>query len=580
MKFTHLHVHSHYSLLDGLSRIDQLVKRAGDLGFDSLALTDHGVLYGAIEFYQKSKRAGIKPIIGCEAYIAHQGMRDKRPGIDDKRSHLTILAENITGYKNLMQLATKAHLEGFYYKPRVDKDLLRQHRGGLIALSGCLNGEIAKAILGRRLERAESLIREYQDIFGTENFYLELGAHPAIPESKIVNEALVELSKKTGSKLVGVNDVHYAKPEDREAQDILVSVQTGNRVDDEDRLTMKADDFSMKSTQEMEEFFSDLPEAVASTQEIAERVEIEIPLGRILLPPFAVPAGFTAETYLEHLSRQGMKRRYGSLDPDDPQGKRIGDRLRYELEVIRETGFASYFLIVADMVGWARKNGIMVGPGRGSSAGSLVAYCLGITNVDPLKYDLLFERFLNPERIAMPDMDLDFSDRRRDEVIDYIARTYGRDKVAQIITFGTMAARAAIRDTGRALGMAYGFCDKIAKMIPFTPQGEKIGWLKHCLETVPELKAAYADDLQARRLIDHAMKLEGVARHASTHACGVVIAPEALTEFLPLQLATRAKGTAGPNGSNGSGETEKVVVTQYEMHAVEDLGLLKMDILG
>ncbi|MDP3727414.1 MAG: DNA polymerase III subunit alpha, partial [bacterium] len=489
MKFTHLHVHSHYSLLDGLAKIDQLVKRAGDLGFDSLALTDHGVLYGAIEFYQKARRAGIKPILGCELYVAAEGMRDKRPGIDDRRSHLTVLAADATGYQNLIQLATKAHLEGFYYKPRVDKAAMREHASGLIVLSGCLNGEIPKAILAKRPERAESLIREHQDIFGRENFYLELGAHAAIPEQKIVNDALILLSEKTGAKIVGVNDVHYARPDDREAQDILLSVQTGNRIDDENRLTMRAEDLSMKSTQEMAEFFRDHPAAIANTQEIAERVNLEIPLGKIRLPLFPLPEGTTAESHLEELARHGLARRYGDTaeNQDDPAAKRIRERLSYELGVIRDTGFASYFLIVADFVSWARKNGIVVGPGRGSAAGSIVSYLLGITNIDPLAYNLIFERFLNPERIAMPDIDLDFSDRRRDEVIEYVAQKYGRDHVAQIITFGTMAARAAIRDTGRALDMPYAFCDQVAKLIPFNPtQGMKEGWLAHCLENVTE----------------------------------------------------------------------------------------------
>ncbi|OHA08720.1 MAG: DNA polymerase III subunit alpha [Candidatus Sungbacteria bacterium RIFCSPLOWO2_01_FULL_59_16] len=574
MKFTHLHVHSHYSLLDGLAKIDQLVRRAGDLGFDALALTDHGVLYGAVEFYQKATRAGINPIIGCELYVAAEGMRDRRPGIDDKRFHLTVLAENFAGYRNLIQLATKAHLEGFYYKPRVDKHLLRQHAAGLIALSGCLAGEIPKAIVAKKLERAEALIKEYQEIFGKENFFLELGAHPAIPEQKLVNETLTGLSQKTGAKIVGVNDVHYVRSEDAEAQDILLSVQTGNRVEDEDRLTMRADDFSLKSTQEMEDYFRDLPEAVANTQEIAGRARLEIPLGKILLPPFPVPEGFSAGSYLEHLARRGLERRYGEDigARGGPEARRIHERLAYELGVIQQTGFTSYFLIVQDFVRWARERGIVVGPGRGSAAGSLVSYLLGITNMDPLEYNLLFERFLNPERITMPDIDLDFSDRRRDEVIEYVAGKYGRDHVAQIITFGTMAARAAIRDTGRALGMPYAFCDQVAKLIPF-----HMG-LAQTLEKVDDFRQLYQSRTDAKRLVDAAMKLEGVARHASTHACGVVIAPEPLTTYLPLQHATRSapRGATKTNGEDAA----KVIVTQYEMHAVEDLGLLKMDFLG
>lgn len=571
MKFTHLHVHSHYSLLDGLAKIDELVKRAADLGFDSLALTDHGVMYGAIEFYQKARRAGIKPIIGCELYTSYERLTDKRPGIDDKRFHLTVLAQNYGGYQNLIQLVTKAHLEGFYYKPRVDKELLRQHATGLIVLSGCLSGEIPKAILSRKPERAEALIREHQQVFGRENFYLELGAHPNIPEQKIVNSALVELAAKTGAKIAGVNDVHYARPDDREAQDILVSVQTASRYDDEERLSMKADDFSMKSTQEMEEFFRELPAAVAATQEIAAAAALEIPMGKILLPPFPVPAGLTPQRYLERLAAEGLLRRYGEdvSKRTDDEAAHIRARLGYELEVIGQTGFTSYFLIVQDFVNWARQHGIVVGPGRGSAAGSLVSYALGITNVDPLKYNLLFERFLNPERVAMPDIDLDFPDRRRDEVIDYVAKKYGRDKVAQIITFGTMAARAAIRDTGRALAMPYALCDMLAKLVPFHMD------LRETLEKVQEFREVYQSRTDAKRLIDAALKLEGVARHASTHACGVVIAPDTLSAYVPLQLATRS----GQRLGNGTAE-DKVVVTQYEMHAIEDLGLLKMDFLG
>jgi len=582
MKFVHLHVHSHYSLLDGLARIDQLVKRAVELGFEALALTDHGVLYGAIEFYQKAKKAGIKPIIGSELYIAYERMQDKRPGVDDKRYHLTVLAKNYTGYQNLIQLVTKAHLEGFYYKPRVDKVLLREHAEGLIALSGCLNSEISRAIRTGKLDQAHTLISEYQDIFGRDNFYLELGAHPEIPEQQIVNKALIELSRTTGAKLVGVNDIHYARPDDRDAQDILVSVQTGSRIDDEDRLTMKAEDYSMKSTQEMAEFFHDVPEAIANTWEIACQINLEIPLGQILLPSFPVPTGFTAESYLEKLAKEGLERRYGKIihDKESARANTISDRLNYELGVIEKTGFTSYFLIVQDFIAWARQQGIMVGPGRGSGPSSIVAYLLGITNIDPLEYNLLFERFLNPERITPPDFDLDFSDRRRDEVIEYVQKKYGRDHVAQIITFGTMAARAAIRDTGRALGIAYSFCDRIAKLIPFNPtQGMKEGWLAKCLDHVEELKTIYQTDLEAKRLIDAAMKLEGVARHASVHACGVVIAPHPLTEYVPLQLASKSGVSKSAHGNNEGGDI-KIVITQYEMHAIEDLGLLKIDFLG
>lgn len=568
-KFTHLHVHSHYSLLDGLGKINELVAKASELGMDSLALTDHGALYGAIEFYQKAKKAGIKPIIGCEMYIAAGNMRDKRPGIDDKRYHLTVLAQNNEGYKNLINLVSSAHLEGFYYKPRVDKDELKKYSAGLIALSGCFNGEIPRAIQSKKMDLAERLIGQYQEIFGKDNFYLELGAHFNYADQKITNDGLVELSRITGAKLVATNDIHYINPEDAEAQDILVSVQTGTKIQDEDRLTMRGANLSMRSADEMSELFRDLPEAIDNTQEIASKCGVEIKLGENQLPHYSVPAGFDANSYLRKLCEEGIAGRYGGL------GDSVADRLNYELAVISQMGFASYFLIVQDFVNWAKNAGIVVGPGRGSAAGSIVSYLLGITNIDPIKYNLLFERFLNPERISMPDIDLDFADTRRDEVIEYVAKKYGRDHVAQIITFGTMAARAAIRDTGRALGYPYSFCDQIAKMIPFNPiQGEKIGWLKKCLENVPELKAAYSSNPDAKRLLDSALKLEGVARHASTHACGVVVSPRPLKEFLPLQYAV--KGQKSKNNS----EREQALVTQYEMHAVEDLGLLKMDFLG
>jgi len=568
MKFTHLHVHSHYSLLDGLAKIDELVKRAAELEMDSLALTDHGSMYGAIEFYQKARKAGIKPIIGVEAYIAYEHMQDRRPNIDDKRYHLTLLSYNNEGYHNLIRLVTKAHLEGFYYKPRIDKDALRQYAKGLIALSGCFSGEIPRAIQMKKPDAALRLTHEYQDIFGKDNFYLEIAPHFNYPDQRAVNAQLAALSQKTGSRLVATNDIHYVNPEDAEAQDILVSVQTRSPMEDENRLTMKEANLSMRSAQEMASLFPEHPEAIAATEEIAGRVNFSIELGQNKLPRFSVPAGHNAESYLEKLCLENLPRRYGSVT------QAMRERLGYELAVIKQTGLASYFLIVHDFVAWAKERGIVVGPGRGSAAGSLVSFLLGITNIDPLKYNLLFERFLNPERVSMPDIDLDFTDTRRDEVIEYVAQKYGRDHVAQIITFGTMAARAAIRDTGRALGMPYSFCDQIAKMIPFNPtQGEKSGWLKKCLANVRELGEAYQRDPEVKRLIDSAMKLEGVARHASTHACGVVISPEPLVDHVPLQYATR-HGAQKTDGNN------QAVVTQYEMHAIEDLGLLKMDFLG
>jgi len=551
-KFTHLHVHSHYSLLDGLAKIDDLIKKAKELNMNSLAITDHGVLYGAIEFYKKAKKAGIKPIIGCELYIAPEGRHFKRPGIDKKRWHITVLAKNKTGYKNLIQLVTKAHLEGFYYRPRVDKELLKKYSEGLIAMSACLHGEIPQTILSGDIKKAEKISLEYKNIFGKDNFYLEIMPHFNIKEQLLVNKELKKISQKTGIPLVATSDVHYVNPDDAEAQEILMCIQTNNNIDDENRLTMDGN-FSLRSQEEIIEAFKDIPEAVENTQKITEKCNLEIELNKIELPHFPLPKGQTPDAYLNKLCLANLKKRYKK------DSKEIKERLKYELGVIKKTGFASYFLIVQDLVNWAKEQGIVVGPGRGSVGGSLVAYLLNITNVDPLKYNLLFERFLNPERISMPDIDLDFADTRRDEVINYVAKKYGRDNVAQIITFGTMAARAAIRDVGRALGYPYSFCDQLAKMIPFS-------WsLNQTLESVPEVQQAYESDEQTKRLIDLALKLEGVARHASTHACGVVITKNKIDNYTPCQRAP---------------QDEETIVTQYEMHAIEDLGLLKMDFLG
>ena len=576
MNFTHLHVHSHYSLLDGLPKIDDLVHGAKSLGMKALALTDHGNLYGALEFYQKAKKAGIKPIIGCEMYFAPEKLNLKRPGIDNKRFHLTILCRNYEGYKNLMRLVTIAHLDGYYYKPRIDKEILQKYSNGLIGLSGCMSSEISQAIISGHKEKAEELIKGFQDIFGKDYFFLELGAHAALPEQKIINKALIELSQKTGAPIVATNDIHYVKKEDREAQDILVSVQTGSTVNDGERMTMKNEDFSMKSVEEMLAFFPEHPEAIENSEKIADIVDIQIPMGGILLPTFQLPAGEDSnEVYLKKLCEEGVTRRYGSQISDEKM-KEINERLDYELSVINKMGFASYFLIVQDFVNWAKKQGIVVGPGRGSAAGSLVSYLLNVTNLDPLQYNLLFERFLNPSRISMPDIDLDFADTRRDEVLHYVGQKYGHDHVAQIITFGTMAARAAIRDTGRALGYPYTFCDQLAKLIPFNPtQGMKVGWLDDCLKNVPDFKRAYDENEDAHRLIDSALKLEGVVRHASTHACGVVIGPEPLYNYLPLQYSPRHSELKDSDNA-----MEETLVTQYEMHAVEDIGLLKMDFLG
>lgn len=564
MSFTHLHVHSHYSLLDGLSKIDEIVSRAKELGMDSIALTDHGVMYGAIEFYKKAKAAGIKPIIGCEIYLANNTRFDKRSGIDDKRYHLVLLAKNDEGYKNLLKIVGLSHLEGFYYKPRADKDLLRKYSEGIIALSACLGGEIPHAIHARDFELAEKLALEYQDIFGKGNFFLEVQPHPKLEGQDFTNEEIIKLGKKLGIPVVATNDSHYLRKEDAEAQDVLLAVQTQNSLDDEDRLTMKFEDFSIKSTQEMSESFKENPDVIQNTQVIVDACNVTLELGKIQLPFFQVPEGQTPQTYLRELCNKGLERRYGIKVGDaenlDEKSKQILIRTDFELSVIEKMGYASYFLIVQDFVNWAKDQGIVVGPGRGSAAGSIVAYLLNITNIDPIKYDLLFERFLNPDRISMPDIDLDFADTRRQEVLAYVSEKYGQDRVAQIITFGTMAARAAIRDAGRALGYTYAFCDELAKLIPTGTD------LKEAISGVPEFKEKYDKDSQAKILIDYAIKLEGVARHASTHACGVVITKDSLLESVPLQNATQ-------DGKN-------IIVTQYEMHAIEDLGLLKMDFLG
>ncbi len=554
MKFTHLHVHSHYSLLDGLPKIDEILDYVKELGMDSVAITDHGNIYGAVEFYKKAAEHGIKPIIGAEMYLAFERMTQERPNIDDKRYHLVLLVKNKEGYKNLVKLLTEAHLKGFYYKPRIDEELLVKHSAGLIGLSACLAGKIPKLILAKKIEEAEELASKYQGIFGRGNFYLDIQHHPNSPEQKIVNKGLVSISKKIGIPLVATNDVHYLKPEDAEAQDILMLINTGADPNDPERLTLKSDDFSMRPPEKMIKDFEDIPEAIENTQKIVEACNFQFELGKVKLPTFPVPSGKSPDEYLRELCYQGLKNRFG-----EGPGKEILERLEYELSIIKQTGFASYFLIVQDFVNWAKGNRIVVGPGRGSVGGSLVAYLLNITNVDPLKYNLLFERFLNPDRLSLPDIDLDFTDRRRDEVINYVAQKYGRDKVAQIITFGTMAARAVVRDVGRALNYAYSYCDRVAKMIPFGST------LDETLKRVSEFRALYETDEKAKKLIDFAKKLEGVARHASTHACGVVISDTPLDDIVPLQHPT---------------QDDTAIVTQYEMYSIEDLGILKMDFLG
>ena len=553
-KFTHLHVHSHYSLLDGLPKIDELLDYAKELGMDSLAITDHGVMYGAVEFYKKAKAKGIKPIIGCEVYVAFEKLTDKRPNVDSKRNHLILLAKNEQGYKNLVKLVSIAHLDGFYYKPRIDEELLEKYAEGLIGLTACIQGKVPRLLLSNQDEEAERIAVKYEKIFGKGNFYLELQHHEHIPEQQTANRKLIALSKKTGIPLIATNDLHYLRKEDAEAQDVLMLINTGADANDPERLSMTHENFSMYSPDEMADFFKDTPEAIENTQKIADQCTFQMELGKTKLPVFPLPEGKTAMQFLEELCAKGLTIRYG----ENPDAK-VLERMKYELSVIAKTGFEGYFLIVQDFVNWAKQNRIVVGPGRGSAGGSLVAYLTNITNVDPLKHNLLFERFLNPERISMPDIDMDFADRRRDEVIKYVAEKYGADHVAQIITFGTMAARAVIRDVGRALQYTYSYCDQMAKLIPMGMD------LAETLEKVDEFKEKYDTDPMAKRLIDLGKKLEGVARHASTHACGVVISAAPLTDSVPLQ---RPK------------EEEVGIITQYEGHSVEDLGLLKMDFLG
>ena len=553
MNFTHLHVHTEYSLLDGSNKISEYVARVKELGMDSAAITDHGVMYGVIDFYRAAKAAGINPVLGCEVYVAPGSRFDREAGSgEDRYYHLVLLAENDQGYSNLMKIVSKGFVEGFYYKPRVDLELLEEYHEGIIALSACLAGEVARFLTRGMYEEAKKAALRYQDIFGKGNFFLEMQDH-GIPEQQTVNQQLMRMHYETGIELVATNDVHYTFADDADPHDVLLCLQTGKKLTDEDRMRYEGGQYYVKSPEEMAQLFPYALEALENTHKIAQRCHVEIEFGVTKLPKYDVPEGYTAWDYLNELCRKGLEERY------QPVTEELRERLDYELSTIRNMGYVDYFLIVWDFIKYARDNDIMVGPGRGSAAGSLVAYTLGITQLDPMKYDLLFERFLNPERVSMPDIDVDFCFERRQEVIDYVVRKYGKDRVAQIVTFGTLAARGVIRDVGRVLDMPYAQVDVIAKMIP----QELNITIDRALEMNPELKKAYEEQEDIRRLIDTARRLEGLPRHTSMHAAGVVISQKAVDEYVPLSRA-----------QDGS------ITTQFTMTTLEELGLLKMDFLG
>mgnify|MGYP002535047614 FL=1 len=553
MEFTHLHVHTEYSLLDGSSKIKEITSRAKELGMKSLAITDHGVMYGVIDFYKAAKEVGIKPILGCEVYVAPGSRFDKQPGESESRYyHLVLLAENNTGYKNLMKIVSRGFTEGFYYKPRVDYEVLEQFHEGIIALSACLAGEVQRYLARGMYKAGCEAAKRYEGIFGKGNFFLELQDH-GIPEQKYVNPQLIRMSQELGIDLVCTNDVHYTYAQDADAHDILLCIQTGKKVTDENRMRYDGGQYYLKSPEEMAELFPYAPQALENTCKIAERCNVEIEFGVTKVPHFEVPQGFDSWTYLNHLCNEGMKRRYPDADEEKKK------RLEYELSVIHKMGYVDYFLIVWDYINYAKTHGIAVGPGRGSAAGSIVSYCLGITDIDPIKYSLIFERFLNPERVSMPDIDVDFCYERRQEVIDYVVEKYGKDCVVQIVTFGTMAARAVIKDVGRVLDLPYAMVDNIAKMVP-----REIGiTIDKAIQENPDLRNAYENDAQVHDLIDKSKRLEGLPRHASMHAAGVLISQKAVDEYVPV--ATGADGA---------------VVAQFVMTTLEELGLLKMDFLG
>ncbi len=556
MSFAHLHVHTEYSLLDGSNKIKECVSRVKELGMNSVAITDHGVMFGVIDFYRAARAAGIKPILGCEVYVAPGSRFDKEAvgNGDDRYYHLVLLAENDAGYHNLMKIVSRGFTEGYYYKPRVDLEVLREFHEGIIALSACLAGEVQKNILRGMYDEGKEAAYRYQDIFGKGNFFLELQDH-GMREQKLVNQSLLRMSKETGIDLAATNDIHYTYAEDEKPHDMLLCIQTGKKLSDENRMRYEGGQYYIKSEEEMQELFPYAPEALENTQKIADRCNVEIEFGVTKLPKYDVPEGFTSWEYLNHLCREGLKRRYPN------QGDELSKRLEYELSVIKSMGYVDYFLIVWDFIKYAKDHNIMVGPGRGSAAGSIVAYCLEITSIDPIRYQLLFERFLNPERVSMPDIDVDFCFERRQEVIDYVVEKYGSDRVVQIVTFGTMAAKGVVRDVGRVMDLPYAFVDGIAKMIPREP-GVNIT-LDRALVMNPDLKKLYQEDEQVHELIDMSKRLEGLPRHTSMHAAGVVISQKSIDEYVPLSL-----------GSDGS------VTTQFTMTTLEELGLLKMDFLG
>ena len=553
MSFAHLHVHTEYSLLDGSNKIKEYVSRVKELGMNSAAITDHGVMYGVIDFYREARKQGIKPILGCEVYVAPNSRFDRETaGGESRYHHLVLLAENNTGYANLMKIVSRGFTEGYYYKPRVDKDLLRQYHEGIIALSACLAGEVQRYLSRGLTEEAKKVALEYQDIFGKGNFFLEMQDH-GIPEQQLVNQRQIQLSKETGIELVVTNDIHYTYAEDAKPHDILLCIQTGKKLDDENRMRYEGGQYYVKSPQEMEALFPYAKQALENTQKIADRCEVEIEFGVTKLPKYDVPDGMTSWEYLNKLCWEGLEKHYGE------SSKELKERLRYELDTIRSMGYVDYFLIVWDFIKYAKDHGIAVGPGRGSAAGSIVSYCLEITNIDPIRYQLLFERFLNPERVTMPDIDVDFCFERRQEVIDYVVRKYGKDRVVQIVTFGTLAARGVIRDVGRVMDLPYAFVDSIAKMIP----QELNITIDKALQMNPELRKTYENDPQVKLLIDMCKRLEGLPRHSSMHAAGVVIGQREIDDFVPLSRA-----------SDGS------ITTQFTMTTLEELGLLKMDFLG